>query len=261
MFVSARFSVLSLAALIFAGAPVGAADVLPPRFELSLSNDLLAGNQDDRYTAALTARVPIPTTHLRLDFSERMFTDRAAGQRFDESRLALVREGLGTGGWTVDMSMGVLQVGRGLLGESVQNAIHSLVGSDDVALDYLGDELFFEVGLRAVGPQLGVGRRLFLRPEVELAVAPEFSSHGVVRVVTTWSASPLLEVRLGLGLRGAHSRLDLLDSHLESSAAELSVGVTLFERVSLTWTDNSYGTGDDHIHVQWRWASGARSSR
>lgn len=252
--------VVMLGVLTMVASAAGAAeDPLPPRFELSLSNDLLAGDQDDRYTAALAARVPIAKSHYRVDFAERMFTDRAAGRRFDETRLALVREGLGAAGWTIDVSAGVLRVGRGVLGESVQNAIHRAVGSDEVDLDYLSEDWNLELGARGVGPQRRLAARVFLRPELEVTTAPSFSTHAAARVVATIEPAPWVEIRAGVGLRSAHAELALLDAQLESLAPELQLGVTLFERLSLHWSDNAFGTGDDHIHVQWRVSAESRS--
>jgi hypothetical protein len=245
-----RRMVMTAGVLMAVAAPMGASQ-LPPRFELSLSNDLLAGDQDDRYTAALSARVPIARSHYRVDFAERMFTDRAAGRRFDETRLALVREGLGRGGWTVDLSAGVLRVGRGVLGESVQNAIHRAVGSDEVDLDYVGEDWHLELGARAIGPQRALGRVL-VRPELELASAPSFATHAAARVVATIEPVRGVEVQVGAGVRSAWAEMAMLDAHLDSAAPELQLGVTLFERLSLRWSDNAFGTGDDHIHVQWR---------
>ena len=56
-------------------------------FTLTTGNDILAGNQldDDLYTAALAATVRFKKGHVTFD--ERMFTDREANLRFDETWL------------------------------------------------------------------------------------------------------------------------------------------------------------------------------
>lgn len=259
-----RFALFLLVILFSLPSRAVAATPSAPRFELTMSNDILVGNLDDRYTAAIGGRLPLVERHLRVELSERMFTDRAAGQRFDETRLALVREGLEARGWVIDLSAGVLHVGRGLFGESAQNAIHRLWSSAEVDLDYLDDQRFhFELGGRAIGPERG-GSRWGWHPEAEVAVAPAFSRSAAMRVAARGQVTDWLELRVSAGARHAHSRNALLAPHLESLAPELGVGITLFDRLSLAWTDNAYGTGDDHVHLVWRLRSpdsGGRGSR
>lgn len=228
-----------------------------PRFELVLSNDILAGDVDDRYTAALSAHAPVGES-LEFSFSERMFTDREAGLRFDETRVALGRRRLGVGRWEVDASIGVVHVGRGLLGESVQNAVHELVAAEPVDLDYLDRErLHAEVVAQAHGPS----RRLAAvtwRPEFEIAIAPGFANQAVGRLVADAEVAPWLGLSVSVGARWATSSLDLVERHLEPLAPELSVSVLVADRLSLTWTDNAFGTGDDHVHLAWRLAAPGR---
>jgi hypothetical protein len=228
-----------------------------PRFELVLSNDILAGDVDDRYTAALSAHAPLGTNFVVV-FSERMFTDRDAGLRFDETRVALGRHRLGVGNWQVDASFGVVHVGRGLLGESVQNAVHRLVAADPVDLDYVDQErLYAEVVAQAHGPSQRLGP-LVWRPEFEIGIAPGFANQAVGRVVADAEIAPWLGLSVSVGARWATSNLDLLERHLEPLAAELSVSVLVADRLSLTWTDNAFGTGDDHVHLAWRLAGPGR---
>ena len=123
-------AIVLFAALLFAGDEASSAEI-----RLTLANDPISGNEkkDDLYTSELALEVQYADR--TLVFSERMFTNRDAGTRFDETELIVGLAQLPVGEWTAHPEFGVLRVGEGLFGESVQNRVHRVTGSRPVALD------------------------------------------------------------------------------------------------------------------------------
>lgn len=222
-------------------APVSAAD-----FHLILANDPIFGNQegDNLYTAGLG--VEVQRGFRIFKGGERMFTDREAGQRFDETYLSLEQRMANWGAWEPTLGLGVLHIGHGLLGQSVQNSIHEAIGSDLLDLDYPAHNRFFgELVARLERADLLGGGRL-LSTAIELRSAPGFRSW--LRVMTTYEApfAKHFTWRAGLGVHAEDAHLRLLERNVESLAPAGELGIA-WRSLTLLWTYNALGTASSHL--------------
>ena len=211
-----------------------------------VSNDPVFGNSeaDDKYTAGLGFEMQRGFRTFAV--GERMFTDREAGERFDETYLTAEQRLAAWGNWEPTVGIGVLHIGRGLLGESVQNRIHKAIGSDVLDLDYLADNHWYgEVALRLErGDVLGTGRLLSTR--VELKSAPGFRSW--LRATTRFEKAVGTHFTFfaGGGFHAEEANLKLLEQNVESWGPTAELGIAWKEMV-LRWSYNDYGTKTSHL--------------
>lgn len=240
--VQVKTTLLLLATLLaLATSPIFAFDL-----HVMINNDPVFGNEegDDKYTAGLGFEVQRGFRTFAV--GERMFTDRKAGERFDETYLTVEQRLAAWGNWHPTVGVGVLHIGRGLLGESVQNQIHKVIGSDVLDLDYLAENHWYgEVALRLErGDVLGTGR--LLSTQVELKSAPGFRSW--LRASTRFEKAVGTHFTFfaGGGLHAEDANLSLLEKNVESWGPTAELGIAWKEMV-LRWSYNDYGTKTSHL--------------
>lgn len=228
---------------------------------ISTNNDLLLGNEveDDFFTFGGTLEVTY--AGITYKFEENAFTDRLSNLRYDESFLTigglLPPERLG--GWCLWLEGGVNHLGEGLLGQSVQNDIHDLIGDEPVILPYLDlDEanayVYTEMGKQwfvggdelTIGPQLSAGHTVDYRTNVDIGV------RGI------WRPSERFGLDVFVGGRFADTDLAALEPHLEETGVAAQVEIDLPFGFFAKWTSNRYGT--DRRHVTFGFSLGPGSS-
>jgi hypothetical protein len=235
--------VLLPAALVLAiAAPAHAIDL-----RIATENDFLTrDNRDDLYTFSLALAVERgPYT---FSLRENAFTDRQAGARFDETQLAVRRAIPGFEAWSLHTEAGAVHVGRGLFGQDAQNALHRLVGGDELDLRYLGSRVYPSLGLEAER-SFAVTGDLSLGPRLEVVSVPGFRSHAALGARADWRASASITLHAFAGGRWSDSSLALLDRHLASLAPLARLGVVLKDRVFVSWTYNDYGDEREHLSI------------
>lgn len=229
-----------LTAALLAAAPVAAIEV-----ELTTAEDPIFGNDraDDLYTGALGLSLQSAVGSLEL--GERMFTDRVAGTRFDETFLSLGRELPELDGWQTTVRLGAQHVGRGLLGEGLQNDIHRAIGSDPVNLAY-PDRGRWYVAASAVAerPLTTAHARLTLL-RVELRTVPGFQSSLRVGLQADAAVGPV-GLRAGFGVVANDVESKLLGDNIESAGLTGELGLT-WKRLELRYGYNDYGTASGHL--------------
>lgn len=217
--------------------------------EITTTNDLGAGNpfEDDRYTASFRATWSFGGHFVTFD--EHMFTDREAGRRFDESWLQ-VQGPLRSGGrGAIAWRLGVVRVGRGLIGERGQNVVHDVVGSHRVSLEYdPGHRMHLAAGLEW-NRRLFRGARTLTFARAELASAPGFRSHAEVGVDAVRTVGRAALLSASAGVRASHTDHDLLARHQRDWSPVWEVGVTWRGLVRVAWSANRLGVEQRHLHV------------
>jgi hypothetical protein len=231
-------------------------------FELRLSteNDLLveSRHKDDLYTFAIgleLERGPY-TVALR----ENAFTDRLAGRRFDETHLSVARDLPAPAGWELRAEAGAVHVGRGLFGESTQNAVHEAIGGDDVRLPYEDSSLHARLAVAGERP-FALGERLVLGPRLEIDAAPGLRSHAVLGAQARWRPHELVAVEALAGIRLSDAAHPALEPHLVDRAPVVRLGALLLDHIVLAWSYNDYGDEREHLSLgykvagrrPWRW--------
>ncbi len=239
-------------AVLLTGPTTMSARAEAPRILFTTSNDLIAGKTqgDDLYTAALAFEVQ--GNDLRWRFGERMFTDRRRAFRFDETYLELARS-LGppsgtAGGWFGEISGGVIHLGRGLLGEDVQNEVHRVVGAERVSLPYLDSDRWVGSATLRGGRVLPVAAPWSLEVEGEVHLAPAFRSWQKLAVVAERDLAGGLAMRAGVGARLDQTAGDLLGDRVARAAATAELGLA-WRGVSLRWSLNDFGTRASYLSL------------
>ncbi len=252
--VTTRLALAALLALL-------ALDPAPARaFDLRFAteNDFLTrSNSDDLYTfsVALSADQGPYTFSLR----ENAFTDREVDLRFDETHLMVRRAVPGLWPWSLSAAAGVAHVGHGLFGQGAQNALHRLIGDEELDLRYVGSRLYPSLAVDAersfaAGPGLEVG------PRLEAASVPGFRSHAVLGAQARWQASDGLALHALLGGQATDSSFAPLERHLASLAPIARLGLVVRDLVFVSWTYNDYGDEREHVTVGLRIAGGNREA-
>jgi hypothetical protein len=233
-----------------------AARAEPVGFRFATENDVLTRNptDDDLYTFAVAFE--LERAPYRFTLRENAFTDRQEGVRFDETSLSVGRALNGPAPWSARLEAGVVRVGRGLLGQDAQNAIHRLIGDEEVDLEYYGSSLHPRLGLEAERVLI-TGRRLAVGARVEASTTPGLRSDVVAGAEGAWEPRRWLGVRVFGGLRYAHASLAPLEPHVERFAPAARVAVTVYDSVFVAWTHNDYGDGREHISLGLRAVPGA----
>lgn len=220
-----------------------------------LANDFLASNEkdDDLYTAAL--ELEFPWNGYQIAFGENIFTDRENDLRFDETYLTLSRSLPGFGPWYSSVGVGVVHVGEGLLGERAQNAVHRLTGDHELSIPYVDSDRFH--------PTLGVRfeRRLWLWSSVsasawaELYHAFDFQGHTASGMAVDWPVKDWVSVRAGLGARASWAEFEALEPRIEDFGPTWKFGFLLWDKISLDWDYNNYGTKSQHFNIAYHISS------
>ncbi len=236
-----RFLPVLLLALLSSVAAAAAAGEL----YLTTSNDLISRDGgDDRYTASLA--VELDNDFGRILIGERMFTDRERGWRHDETYLELARDLHSRWGWRTEVRAGLLRVGRGLFGESLQNQIHRWVGADQLDLEYVGGtDHFASLGATSESPLGNLGP-FHLSGRAEAYMAPGFRSWMRAELGAERNLENEIAIRARVGVR-----IDDVDSfRLAPNVGESgwSAGLSVsWRRFQLGWSRNDHGTGADHL--------------
>lgn len=250
------FAVLALATIPWAPGPLTASEIV-----FTTANDILSGNRfsDDRYTAALALGVRF--RHFEVRYEENLFTDRTHELRFDESWVTARFEPSLESPWRPRFEVGLVHVGRGLLGADAQNAVHDLIGGERVELPYVERDTVHAVARFELRRTLLRHRRLEIETGFGASWSPAFRStlHASVSgavPVTRW-----LTVILGLGGRLDRTELDALEPWQHDTARTGELGFRVLERVQLSWIYNRFGTGGRHIQLSYRIPTGRGGSR
>ncbi|MEM1178540.1 MAG: hypothetical protein AAGM22_09355 [Acidobacteriota bacterium] len=244
-------ALLTLAPLL--STPAAALD-----FRFETENDFLTGdNEDDLYTFAVA--LEFDRGEYLWAIREKAFTDRDGGVRFDETQIAVGRQVTLPGGWFRGWDaygeIGVIRLGEGLLGEDVQNALHSVIGSDEVDLDYVAeDDVHASLFLR-LDRLYKLRHNLTAGPRIEAFSAPGFRNTAVASVQAFWQPTDYLAVEALAGARFSESSLRFLDPHLEEVDAVAELGFVLQDRILVSWSYNDHGTAREHFSIGYRFGN------
>lgn len=240
--------------LLAAPTPGMAEDGNAFRARLETENDFLVDDRDDLYSFGLG--LEIGRGAYRFAFRETGFTDRDAGVRFDETFLTVGRNLALPAGWSAWVEAGAGHVGRGVFGQSFQNEFHGLVGSDEVELEYLDDEKTVGVAeIRLVRPR-DVSPNVVAGPYLEASTTPGLKSHALLGARAAWTPGGPFDVIATAGLRWSHADLDELAPWMDGTVMQAEVRVVYRDRIELSWSTNSRGTGRNHLALGYRLGSG-----
>jgi hypothetical protein len=141
-----------------------------------------------------------------------------------------------------------VHVGRGLFGQSTQNALHRFLDEEELDLRYVGSRFYPGLGVEAER-SFALGGGVDLGPRLEAESIPGFRSHAALGAQGRWQASAALTLHLFAGGRWSDASLELLDRHLASLAPIARIGVVLKDRLFVSWTYNDYGDEREHLSV------------
>lgn len=243
---SATFAFAVAIAILPSLFPIQAAEL-----RLTLANDPISGNAraDDLYTSETA--VELLVRDQRLVFTERMFTNRERGLRFDESRASVTFVPIDIAGWTTTPEVGLLHVGEGLLGESVQNRVHRAVGSEEVHLPYIDEASVYPTGAVSLQRQLGSFGSMPLLADIRIETAPGFHSSLEARAGIVRAMGMGLAVELRAGLRADYVESPWLDDVISDAGVTADL-VIAWRGVALSFSHNRYGTKSNHLTLGWR---------
>jgi len=218
---------------------------------LTLANDPVSGNQrkDDLYTSETALELVFSSR--RAVFTERMFTNREEGYRFDETRLGITFAPTTLFGWSSTSELGILHVGRGLLGESVQNGVHRFVGSDEVHLRYVEDESFHPTAALSLSRRIATLGDMPLRVDVRMETAPAFRSSITSRIGLERRLGHGAQIEAGVGIRADNVENRWLEGVVDKAGPTADVTLS-WRGVALTVSHNRYGTSSRHVTLGWR---------
>ncbi len=261
---ASSFKAVFLAALtLITLVPWQATPAVGSDLRLVFGNDFTASNrvEDDLYTGALA--LEIDRGAYRFSFGENVFTDRDNDLRFDETYLSVERELPSLGVWRSQVQVGVVHVGEGLLGQSAQNALHGLIGSEEVDLPYVESSRFHPTLRLRFHRPLPILRQLSFTTYGELYSAIDFKHHVSSGVHLRWPALSFATLEFGAGARYTATDFAPLDPHVGGLAATWEVGVIVFENIFLNWKYNEFGTEAQHFtlgyDLNWKNKKVARS--
>lgn len=218
---------------------------------LTLANDPVSGNsrKDDLYTSETSFELQL--NRRSVAFSERMFTNRERNIRFDETWAGVSFAPATLGDWNLTTELGLLHVGKGLLGESVQNGVHRFVGSEEVHLPYVDEESFHPTASLTLDRRIGSIARMPVRASLHMETAPAFRSslHAGVGVVRNLGRNATVE--LDVGARGDYVENEWLEDVVGNAGPTAGLVVT-WRGVALAFSHNRYGTQSNHVTLGWR---------
>ncbi len=211
-----------------------------------VANDPILGNQegDDLYTAGLG--IEVQRGFRFFQGGERMFTDREAGQRFDETYLSVEERLPSWGSWEPTVGLGVLHIGQGL---------PRAIGAE---LDPPGGRqrnLRFRLSRTQSMVRRAAGAGAAQRParpraprhhRHRAAQRPGFRSW--LRAMTSYEApfGSHFSWRAGLGLHAEEAELNLLERNVEKLAPAAELGIA-WRSLTLLWSYNDLGTATSHL--------------
>lgn len=232
--------------LLAAGRPASAGEL-----RAKLANDLAPGNPrpDDLYTSDL--ELELSDGSFGLLAGERMFTDRSRRLRFDETHLAVSGALANLGGWNARGSVGLLQAGRGLLGESAQNRLHSVIGSPLVELRYVEARRTFVTGGVAFDRRVGAFGRAGVDASIEGSTAPGFRSWLRAGAVVSRPLGGGASVAFGVGLRADRAESQWLPPAIRGVSPTGHVALE-WRGLELRYSWNDYGTRTPHLSLALR---------
>ncbi len=248
------YRVVTRLAVVAALATVPAARAPAVELRLTTENDLLTSdNRDDLYTFAVALSVVKgPYT---FSWRENAFTDRQAGMRFDETHVTVRRAVPGTGRWRLEAEGGWVWAGRGLLGESAQNAVHRLLGQEELSLPYSASRLSPSLAVEVERP-FRLADDFEVGPRLEAYGAPAFRSHAVAAGQARWQPGPHLAVGLLAGGRWSTASFAPLERHLAALAPLVRLEIVWRQGAFVSWTYNDYGDEREHLSVGFQIARG-----
>lgn len=240
-------TVLTLVVVIHLGA--SAADAAELR--LTLANDPISGNErkDDLYTSETALELHL--TDRRVVFTERMFTNRERGFRFDETRAGVTFAPIVLGSWTATPEAGLLHVGKGLLGESVQNRVHRAVGSEEVHLPYIEDDRFYPTGGVSLRRDLPAIAGMPVVADLRLETAPGFHSTIQAKAGIVRALGRDFDIELRAGVRADWVESPFLDDVVSGAGVTADL-VVAWRGLALSVSHNRYGTKSNHVTIGWR---------
>lgn len=246
-----RFGVRAAVVLLALGLLAGGVDATAAELRLTLANDPINGNErkDDLYTSALDIDLAIADRYLL--FTERMFTNRERGIRFDETEASVALLPVTFAGWTGRPELGLLHVGKGLFGQDVQNDVHRLTGSDPVELDYVDDEKLYPTAAIVATRELARAGASPLRLEIETRIAPGFRSTAQARLATRRDLGRNFAVELAAGARADVVESSLLEDVVDDFGPTAEV-TFVWRGITVSLEHNEYGTRSNHITLGWR---------
>ena len=256
-FSSFTYIAISAAFLLWIQAAPAPAD----NISLVLANDFLASNEldDDLYTAAFL--IDIDQGHYRWQVGENLFTDKDNGLRFDETFLTVERSVFREGPWRVWGQAGVLHVGEGFLGENAQNSVHGLIGGEDVELDYIDEDSYHATARVKVDRDLPDWRRVDFSATAEVYGAFGFKTHASTALQARRPINRIVTLHGALGGRYSTTELDALDARTQRFGVTWEAGAVLYDKVSLAWSQNHFGTGSQHFNVVYHVEKESRQGR
>lgn len=213
-------------------------------------NDFLTSNQrDDLYTFSVALSWDMDEAVLRL--RENAFTEREAGLRFDETFLTVGRELEARAAWTASVEAGVARIGRGLFGDGAQNAVHRLIGSPEVHLDYVDGPRYHPYG-RIELTRAVAGSALRGGPLVEVEAAIDHKSSALLAWTAAWSGDAPVAVKATVGHRWVDADFAPLTPHVANSEPYVAVELALEPGLLVSWSYNAYGTASEHVAIGYR---------
>lgn len=244
-----RFTLTALVLSLLLAAPAAGAEVA-----LTLANDALAPREhvDDLYTS--DTQLAIYLGRYRVQVGERMFTDRSRELRFDETALEVSRPLPRFGRWRGEAGLGVLHVGRGLLGESVQNTVHSALGSSEVDLEYAADHELYGRARVDLWRPLVERPGLDLRVHVSSTLIPGFDSHLRVGLETERTLGAGFSLLAGVAGLAHHVETDLLEDVIAERSTAWNVGVA-WRNIVVGYGYNLYGTDTGHLTLSYHFTN------
>ena len=215
---------------------------------LATQNDILTGGgeTDDLYTFSIALEAQRGPVLFSL--REHAFTDRVAGIRFDETWLTAQRAVPGLGRVAARAEVGIAHVGRGLFGQQTQNAVHRLIGGEELDLLYHRESLHPALGVE-VERLFGAGRSVALGPRFEAHGAPGLRSDAVLGARAGWRAGRGVLVELFAGARASHVDLAPLAPHVKPIAPVARIGLVLHELFFVSWAHDAFGDGRQHVSL------------
>lgn len=233
---------IALMLLWFVHLPAAASDLT-----IRLVNDPAAGNSrpDDLYTSDL--QIEFAEGRRRIVFGERMFTDRQRRLRFDETHLSVATPFETIAGWSTEASLGLLHVGKGLLGEGAQNTVHKAIGSDLVELPYAADSRVFPTAGVSLSRPLST-RGLGLESRVEAYSAPGFRSWIRAGFLAERTLGRSFTVGAAAGVRADWVETTWIGDEIHGASPTGHVSIA-WRSVELRASWNDYGTRSPHVSL------------
>lgn len=248
-----RLTITRMVSLALIALAVVAAPALAGEVRFTQSNDFLVGNKikDDLYT--FSAAFAFTHDRFEINIFENAFTDRRQQLRFDETYLTVSQGYLLPGWFELDWELGGVHVGRGLLGDRAQNALHRIIGDNEVHLPYLDQNKIHALIGFTIQRDLQLANRSWLQSELKTQAAFGFRTEAAVKTRVLWRRTSNFSLFAGPGFRYVDSDLEPLDMRLKPRAGTWEAGFELYSNWRVMWSHNDYGTGNRHLVIDYIW--------